>query len=124
MDNILELDSDILATVTRPETAKDWLTQLKEAITEGLLTEAQVDSLMLDPMDFLISYTSEIELATEIYQTIVKGYFISSLQSQEKAKDRRHVINEASLNALDSALSFGNISAVDLSIIYKNTKKE
>jgi len=124
MDNLLELDDGISETIQKPETAIEWFKQLQEQITEDILTFEQVEALKYDPMTFLITYTGDLETATEIYETIVKSYFSSSLETKEKTKDRRHVINEVSLNCLDDALRFGNISAVDLSIIYKNTKKE
>ena len=124
MDNILELDSGISETLQKPETAIDWYTQLLEAITEDLLTFDQVEALTFDPMTFLITYTGDLEIATEIYEIIVKSFFTSSLATLEKTKDRRQVINDAALGALDAALAIGNVSAVDLSIIYKNTNKE
>jgi hypothetical protein len=124
MDNILELDSGISETLQKPETALEWYSQLLEAITEDLLTLDQVEALAIDPMTFLITYTGDLEIATEIYEIIVKSFFTSSLATQEKTKDRRQVINDAALSALDDALFRGNISAVDLSIIYKNTNKE
>jgi len=124
MDNLLELDSGISETLQKPETAIEWYKQLLEAITEDLLTFDEVEGLTYDPMTFLITYTGDLEIATEIYEIIVKSFFTSSLATLEKTKDRRQVINDAALSALDDALAIGNLSAVDLSFIYKNTNKE
>ena len=125
MGNLLELDDGISETIKKPETGVEWYKLLMEAITDDLLTAEQVERLTYDPMAFLITYTGELETATEIYETIVKSFFTSSLATQEKTKDRRQVINDAALNALDDALSFGDYKkAVDLSIIFNNTNKE
>ena len=124
MDNILELCDGISTTIQKPETAIEWYEQLLEAITEDLLTGEQKEQLLYDPMSFVITYTGDLEIATEIYETIVKSFFTSSLQTLEKTRDRQQVINDAALDALDESLKYGDISPVDLSIIFKNTKKE
>ena len=125
MGNLLELDDGISETIKKPENGIEWYKLLMEAITDDLLSAEQVERLTYDPMAFLITYTGELETATEIYETIVKSFFTSSLATQENTKDRRQVINDAALNALDDALSFGDYKkAVDLSIIFNNTNKE
>ena len=125
MGNLLELDDGISETIKKPENGIEWYKLLMEAITDDLLSAEQVERLTYDPMAFLITYTGELETATEIYETIVKSFFTSSLATQEKTKDRQQVINDSALNALDDALQFGDYKkAVDLSIIFKNTNKE
>lgn len=125
MDSILELDSGISEIKLETKTPTEWYKQILEAITEELLTPVQVESLTYAPKQFLTVYTGSSDIADEICQTIVKGFFTSSLNTLEKTKDRRQVINDAVLEVLNDAVSAGEFKrAVDLSIIFKNTTKE
>ena len=94
--------------------------------TEELLTQEQIDSLLKDSKSFLIDYTGDIDTAEQIYKQIVKSFFLSSLRTLEKAKDRRQVLADLVLSKIDEKLTTetDSISAAELSQIFKNIKKE
>lgn len=122
----LILGSGIGKGVKAPETTAQWFEQLQEQITEELLTEAQIESLLADPMSFLTDYTGDINIATEIQGSIITSFFTSTLNTLEKTKDRRWVLQNLALNKIDEKLtaSTDDLTPVELSIIYKNLKQE
>lgn len=125
MGNLI-LGDNIEDEVKKPQNSVEWLESILESITEELFTQTQIDSLLDNPIKFIEDYTDDYGIASEIYNQIVSSYFTSTVMTKERSKDKREVLRKFALDRIDEMLldNTGSISAVDLSIIYKNIKKE
>ena len=103
--------------------AEGWLKKLIEAIQEDLLSPEQIKALLDDPQLFLTEYTEWPVLGIELHKRIVQMFFASMIEMKERKQNTQKVLKETALNHLDDKLAdVDNISAVDMSQIFKNLR--
>jgi len=119
----LVLDDEINKTEQKTLTSDGWLSKLLEAIREDLLSPPELESLLDDPMRFILDYTKDDAISTQIQYNVIRSFFFSIIETKERKQNTQKVLADFALTTLEDSLKdTSNISAVDLSQIFKNLK--